>query len=106
MSKIPVGKTSATISLKARGDKPKVGGLHCAGAGGFDFAGLHPDRCPVDERAGIMRFRFHHRWHRGYYDYDRYYGGYGDYGDYYDAGYYTPWNDWQSRTWAIQSYMD
>lgn len=53
-----------------------------------------------------MRFRFHHRWHRGYDDYDRYYGGYGDYGDYYDAGYYTPWNDWQSRTWAIQSYMD
>ena len=46
-----------------------------------------------------MRFAFHHRWHRGYDDYDRY-------GEDYDAGDYTPWNDWQSRSWAIQSYMD
>ena len=52
-----------------------------------------------------MRFGYH-RWHRGYGDYDRYYDGYGDYGDYFDAGYYTPWNDWQSRAWAAQSYFD
>jgi hypothetical protein len=90
----------------ARGDKPEVGGLHLRRRRRLRFRGASPGRCPVDERAGIMRFGFHHRWHRGYDDYDRYYGGYGDYGDYYDAGYYTPWNDWQSRTWAIQSYMD
>ncbi|HEX3610737.1 MAG TPA: hypothetical protein VHU88_03535 [Sporichthyaceae bacterium] len=38
-----------------------------------------------------MRFAFRHHWYRNYYD-----GGYG--------GYYSPWNDYQSRAWASNSY--
>jgi hypothetical protein len=38
-----------------------------------------------------MRFAFRHHWHRNYYD-----RGYG--------GYYSPWNDYQSRAWAANSY--
>jgi len=37
-----------------------------------------------------MRFAFGHRWHRGW---GRGYGGY-----------YSPWNDYQSRYWADNAY--